>query len=64
MNEFCDFDVKNISFGTQLEDALRKISGYRPIADLSYDNHGNQFPNLLPLVIIMQVALVLDNRGS
>ena len=44
----CAFDDTSMSFGTQLEHALRKIFGYRAITDFSYDNNGSHFPKWLP----------------
>ena len=41
----CAFDDTSMKFGTQLEVALRKIFGYRAIADFAYGKMAAIFQN-------------------
>ncbi len=50
-----------MSFGTLLENAQRKIFGYRAIAYFAYGINGGHFPKWPPSVVILPVAKVLDD---
>ena len=60
----CALDDTSMKFGTQLEEALRKIFGYRAIADFAYGNNGSHFPKWPPADTILSVAQVLNHLGT
>ena len=65
--QICDklcLDDTSMKFGTQLEGALRKIFGYRAIADFSYGNNGGHLPKWPPPDTILSVAQVLNHLGT
>ena len=56
----CAFDDIGITFGTQLGHALRRIFGYRAIADLAFDRNGGLFSKWPPMSTIVLSFCPLD----